>query len=187
MRDVRAEACRCSSEEHARGALRLDAEVVEQLSGRSYSRLEAGVVVALKVTGDRQAVRSLGVRGRRSGAFRASECLVEATADQLQFAEAEGRIDEGSSDAFDLAVEVVDRVEVEEWIAPPQLDGSFQACDLLERIAAPSRPFTAGEVPVHACDVGVDDRWWRKFDRVAVDAQPRRRWCLGISWLEQSP
>ena len=173
MLDVGAEACRCSSEEHVRGVLRLDAEVVEQLSGRSHSRLEAGVVVALKVTGDRQAVRSLGVRGRRSGAFRASECLVEATADQLQFAEAEGRIDEGSSDAFDLAVQFVDRVEVEEGITPPQLDGSFQACELLERIADPSRPFTAGEVPVHACDVGVDDRWWRKFDRVAVDAQPR--------------
>ena len=168
------EAGRCSSQEHVRGGfLRLDAEVVEQLSGRSHSRLEAGVVVALKVTGDRQAVRSLGVRGRRPGAFRAAECLVEATADQLQFAEAEGRIDEGSSDAFDLAVQFVDRVEVEEGITPPQLDGSFQACEFLERIADPSRPFTAGEVPVHACDVGVDNRWWRKFDRVAVDAQPR--------------
>ena len=111
------------------------------VGGSLAHRLEAVVVVALKVTGDRQAVRSLGVRGRRSGAFRASECIVEAAADQLQFAEAEGRIDERSSDAFDLAVQFVDRVEVEEWIAPPQLDGSFEACDLLERIADPSRPF----------------------------------------------
>ena len=130
------------------------------------------MVVALKVTGDGQAERSLGVRRRRSAAFGAPECLVEASADQLQFTEAEARIDEGSSDTFDLTIQFVDRNEVEEWIAAPQLDGSFQACDLLERITDPSRLFAVGEISVHECDISVDDRRWGKLDHVAVDAQP---------------
>ena len=36
-------------------------------------------------------------------------------------------------------------------------------------------------------DVGVDDRWWRKFDHVAVDAKSGARWCRKMSRLEQPP